>query len=58
MAGFLHGVSGLLVLFKDDLSLRMLFVLLSLLLGLLGALLIRRAQQKLEYKFRARKTLR
>jgi hypothetical protein len=49
--------AGLLVLFKDYLSLLMLFVLLSLLLGLLGALLIRRAQQKLEYKFRARKNL-
>jgi hypothetical protein len=49
--------AGLLVLFKDHLSLRMLFVLLSLLVGLLGALLIQRAQQKLEQKFRARKKL-
>jgi hypothetical protein len=49
--------AGLLVLFKDHLSLRMLFVLLSLLVGLLGALLIQRAQQKLEQKFRARMKL-
>jgi len=47
--------AGLLVLFKDHLSLRMLFVFLSLLVGLLGAFLMHRAQQKLEQTFRVRK---
>jgi hypothetical protein len=47
--------AGLLVLFKDHLSLRMLFVFLSLIVGLLGAFLMHRAQQKLEQTFRVRK---
>jgi hypothetical protein len=46
---------GLLVLFKDHLSLRMMFVILSLLAGLLGAFLIRSSQHRLEQTFRARK---
>jgi hypothetical protein len=60
VAGFLRRVSRpgwAPRLIKDHLSLRMLFVLLSLLVGLLGAVLIQRAQQKLEHKFRVRKKL-
>jgi hypothetical protein len=48
--------AGLLVLFKQEfLPLRWFFIILSLIAGILGAVLIRKTQHKLEYKFRARK---
>ena len=46
---------GVLVLFKDHPDLRLAFVFLSVVAGVLGALLIRDTQHKLERKFRARK---
>jgi hypothetical protein len=46
---------GLLLLFKDHLSLRFLFVLLSFLAGLLGAYLIKTTQVTLEQRFRKRR---
>jgi|SRR5215831_9815021 len=46
---------GLLLLFKDHPGLRIVFVLLSLLAGVLGAALITSTQRTLEQKFRTRR---
>src|SRR5688572_25298174 len=46
---------GLLLLSKDHVSLRIMFVALSIVAGLLGAFLIRSSQNALENKFRSRK---
>jgi len=47
--------AGLLVLFKDHIYLRALFIFLALLAGIMGSLLVRTAQRSLEKKFRERK---
>jgi hypothetical protein len=46
---------GLLLLFKDHLSLRIAFLILSLAAGILGAVLIKSSQHKLEQTFRKRR---
>jgi hypothetical protein len=46
---------GLLLLFKDHLSLRIVFLILSLAAGILGAVLIKSSQHNLEQTFRKRR---